>query len=80
LRIEPSKLGGVATRLAENRDIHYLARCTGNYNLIFWILCSTIEGLAEFAKTELSNLDGVQESNTVIEVELFKRTYDWVPA
>lgn len=79
LQAEPSKLRAIVARLAERRNIHYLAQCTGSYNLVFWVLCPTIGELAEFVKTELSNVDGIKASNTVIEVELFKRTYDWLP-
>lgn len=79
LQAEPSKLQAIVARLAKQRNVHYLAQCTGNYNLVFWILCPAIGDLAKFVRTEISNVDGIKANNTVIEVELFKRTYDWLP-
>jgi Lrp/AsnC family transcriptional regulator for asnA, asnC and gidA len=80
LKVQLSKLQELAGKLAPCPDIHYLAQCTGDFNLLFWLVCPTTHELAEFIKTHLAEKDnGIEESRIVTEVELIKRTHDLLP-
>lgn len=80
LKVQLSKLLELARKLAKCPDVHYLAQCTGDYNLLFWLVCPTTHELAEFIKTHLAvEENGIEESRIVTEVELIKRTHDLLP-
>lgn len=81
LKVQLPKLHKVAQQLAKCSDVHYLAQCAGEFNLLFWLVCSNTNELAEFIRTQLtSEGSGIEESRIVTEIELLKRTHDLLPS
>jgi Lrp/AsnC family transcriptional regulator for asnA, asnC and gidA len=80
LEVSLPKIEEVVTQLTENHNVHYIVQCTGGYNLLFWLFCRNTEELASFIQTRLARMDGVKASRIAIEVQLFKRTTDLLPA
>jgi Lrp/AsnC family transcriptional regulator for asnA, asnC and gidA len=81
LKVQLPKLRELAGKFANCPDVHYLAQCTGDYNLLFWLVCPTTSELAKFINTHLALEENcIEESRIVTEVELFKRTHDLLPS
>jgi DNA-binding Lrp family transcriptional regulator len=63
LKVQLPKLRELARKFAKCPDVHYLAQCTGDYNLLFWLVCPTTNELAKFINTHLAlEENGIEES------------------
>lgn len=80
LEVELSKIDEIMGKLAKYPNVHYLAQSTGRYNMIFWALFPTTNDLGEFVRIDLAQMGGVLESSILTEVQLLKRSHEWVPS
>ncbi len=76
--VEMGKLDPVAKALSERKDVHFVAITTGRYDIIVWVMFPTTEELSHFLKYELPTITGIIRSETLVNLEIKKRTLGWV--
>lgn len=69
-------LDGVASRIADKREVDYLVITTGRFDLIAEIVCESTEHFLEVLN-EIRSIDGVHSSEVFTYLRLEKQSYDW---
>ena len=78
LQVQMSDLRHVAESLAANKNICYLAFVTGKYDLLAVVLTRTAEEYSQFLEKELSGLPSVLRTETFVNLEIIKGTWQMV--
>jgi len=72
LQVELSEMHSIAMKLAEYPNMHYVAFCSGTYNLMVWAHFTSHEHLAEFITDVLGKIDGVLRAEPMIQLRHIK--------
>lgn len=64
--VKPGALRKVARQLVDNPSIYFVAYCIGRFNFIVTVSFDTIDHLIYFVNTELTNMDGVRRTETML--------------
>ena len=56
-------------------EVHYASVTTGSYNVFIWVGLESAERLGEFLHTSIAAIDGVQRTETFVNLGIKKRTY-----
>jgi DNA-binding Lrp family transcriptional regulator len=75
LNITPDKLESSMKKLAEMEEIYWFSTTTGRFDVITRAQFRTTEHLSEFVKNSLSKLEGLQEVETFICLEMKRGDY-----
>ena len=75
LQVRPAKADDVAEALAELAEVHYVSVTTGSYDVFIWVGLESAERLGEMLHTSIAAIDGVQRTETFINLGIKKRTY-----
>ena len=74
LQTGPGKSDSVAESLATLPEAHYVAVTTGSYDVFVWAGLESAESLGNFLRTKVGVIDGVQRTETFVNLSLKKRT------
>ena len=75
LQVRPGKADDVADALAGLAEVHYVSVTTGSYDVFIWVGLESAERLGEFLHTSIAAIDGVQRTETFVNLGIKKRTY-----
>ena len=75
LQVRPGKADDVADALAGLAEVHYVSVTTGSYDVFIWVGLESSERLGEFLHTSIAAIDGVQRTETFVNLGIKKRTY-----
>ena len=74
LQTGPGMSDTVAESLASLPESHYVAVTTGSYDVFVWAGLESAEGLGNFLRTKVGVIEGVQRTETFVNLSLKKRT------
>ncbi len=74
----PGKSDSVAETLVDLPEAHYVAVTTGTYDVFLWAGLESAESLGHFLRTRIGPIDGVQRTETFVNLSIKKRTYGLV--
>ena len=75
LPVRPGKADDVADALAGLGEVHYVSVTTGSYDVFIWVGLESSERLGEMLHTSIAAIDGVQRTETFVNLGIKKRTY-----
>ena len=78
LQTGPGKSDSVAEAIATLSEAHYVAITTGAYDVFIWAGLESAESLGTFLRTKVGVIDGVQRTETFVNLSIKKRTYGLV--
>jgi Lrp/AsnC family transcriptional regulator for asnA, asnC and gidA len=78
LQTGPGKSDSVADSIASLQESHYVAVTTGAYDVFVWAGLESAEGLGNFLRTKIGIIEGVQRTETFVNLSIKKRTYGLV--
>jgi Lrp/AsnC family transcriptional regulator for asnA, asnC and gidA len=78
LQTGPGKSDSVAEAISGLQEAHYVAVTTGAYDVFVWAGLESAEGLGSFLRTKVGIIDGVQRTETFVNLSIKKRTYGLV--
>ena len=74
----PGKSDVVAESLVNLPEAHYVAVTTGAYDVFVWAGLESAESLGQFLRSKIGPIDGVQRTETFVNLSIKKRTYGLV--
>ena len=74
LQTGPGRSDSVAEEIAKMEEAHYVAVTTGTYDVFVWAGLESAEGLGDFLRTKVGKLEGVQRTETFVNLSMKKRT------
>ena len=78
LKTQPGKADDVAAALTEFEGVHYVAVTTGAYDVFCWVGLRSAEDLGAFLHTGVASVQGVQRTETFVNLAIKKRAYGLV--
>ena len=78
LQTGPGKSDSVAEAIAKLDEAHYVAITTGAYDVFIWAGLESAESLGTFLRTKIGVIEGVQRTETFVNLAIKKRTYGLV--
>ena len=78
LQTGPGKSDSVGDAIALLQEAHYVAITTGAYDVFVWAGLESAESLGDFLRTKIGVIDGVQRTETFVNLSIKKRTYGLV--
>ncbi|MFT5502622.1 MAG: DNA-binding Lrp family transcriptional regulator [Gammaproteobacteria bacterium] len=73
LNVEGSKVNSIAEQMAGMPQISEVFSVTGNYDLIAIVRTRTNDDVADLVNTELSKLDGIIKTDTLLAFKAYSR-------
>ena len=74
LQTGPGRSDAVAEAIANMEESHYVAVTTGTYDVFVWAGLESAERLVDFLRTKVGKLEGVQRTETFVNLSMKKRT------
>ena len=74
IQTEPGMSEKVATTIAELEQAHYVAVTTGSFDVFVWVGTDTAENLGSFLREQVGVINGVQRTETFVNLSIKKRT------
>ncbi len=78
LQVELAYLDEVAQRLAEFPNVHYVAYCTGSYDMFVGAWFTSAHDLTAFVKDHLAKIPGLKRSETFMVVDVKRNDFGWL--
>ena len=78
LQTAPGMSDSVADAIAALSEAHYVAVTTGAYDVFVWAGLESAETLGNFLRTRIGIIEGVQRTETFVNLSIKKRTYGLV--
>lgn len=75
IRVEGSKLLGVADQVSRLDEVIYMIICSGRFDIFAEVVCRDHEDLLRFITEKLSSIDGVRESESFMHLKIVKEVY-----
>ena len=75
VQTRPGWADAVAESLAQLEEVHYAAVTTGAFDVFLWIGVESAQRLGDFLHTKVASVEGVQRTETFINLGIKKRTY-----
>jgi len=75
VQTRPGKADDVAESLARLEEVRYAAVTTGSFDDFLWDGLESAQRLGDFLHTKLAAVEGVQRTETFINLAIKKRTY-----
>jgi len=79
VRSSADKADAVAEALATLEEVEYSVVTTGSYAVIIWVVAESVERLGNLLHTKIGCIDGVQKTQTLVNLSIKKRAYGPVP-
>ena len=74
IQTEPGMSEKVATTIAELEQAHYVAVTTGSFDVFVWVGTDTAENLGSLLREQVGVINGVQRTETFVNLSIKKRT------
>ena len=74
IQTEPGMSEKVATTIAELEQAHYVAVTTGSFDVFVWVGTDTAENLGSFLREQVGVINGVQRTETCVNLSIKKLT------
>lgn len=78
LQTGPGRSDAVGDAIAKMEESHYVAVTTGAYDVFVWAGLESAESLGDFLRTKIGAIEGVQRTETFVNLSIKKRTYGLV--
>ncbi len=78
LQTGPGRSDAVGDAIAQMEESHYVAVTTGAYDVFVWAGLESAESLGDFLRVKIGNIEGVQRTETFVNLSIKKRTYGLV--
>lgn len=78
LQTGPGKSEEVADAIASLDEAQYVAITTGAYDIFIWVGLESAESLGTFLRTKIGTIEGVQRTETFVNLAIKKRIYGLV--
>ena len=78
VQVEPGEVSNVADQVAKLDEAHYVAITTGSFDVFVWAGLESAESLGNFLRTKVGVVDGVQGTQTFVNLSIKKRAYGLV--
>ncbi len=78
LQTGPGRSDSVGDAIAQMEESHYVAVTTGAYDVFVWAGLESAESLGDFLRIKIGNIEGVQRTETFVNLSIKKRTYGLV--
>ena len=78
LQTGPGRSDAVGDAIAQMEESHYVAVTTGAYDVFVWAGLESAESLGDFLRTKIGKIEGVQRTETFVNLSIKKRTYGLV--
>ena len=78
LQTDPGKSDSVAEAVANLDEAHYVAITTGAYDVFVWVGLDSVDSLVALLGTKIGVIDGVQRTETFVNLAIKKGTYGMV--
>ena len=75
VQTSPGKADAVAEALATLEEVEYSVVTTGSYPVSIWVAAESVEGLGSLLHTKIEGIDGVQKTQTFVNLSIKKRAY-----
>ena len=75
VQTRPGRADDVAEALARLEEVHYAAVSTGAYDVFIWVGLESAQRLGDFLNTKVAPVEGVQRTETFINLAIRKRDY-----
>ena len=75
VQTRPGRADDVAEALARLEEVHYAAVTTGAFDVFIWVGLESAQRLGDFLHTKVAPVEGVQRTETFINLAIKKRTY-----
>ena len=75
VQTRPGKSDDVAEALARLEEVHYAAVTTGAFDVFIWVGLESAQRLGDFLHTKIAPVEGVQRTETFVNLAIKKRTY-----
>ena len=75
VQTSPGKADAVAEALAELEEVEYSVVTTGSYPVFIWVAAESVEGLGNLLHTRIGGIDGVQKTQTFVNLSIKKRGF-----
>ena len=75
VQTSPGKSDAVAEALVKLEEVQYAVVTTGSYSVFIWVAAESAERLGNFLHTKIGGIDGVQKTQTFVNLSIKKRAY-----
>ena len=75
VQTSPGKADAVAEALATLEEVEYSVVTTGSYAVFIWVVAESVEQLGSLLHTKVEGIDGVQKTQTFVNLSIKKRAY-----
>jgi len=75
VQTSPDKADDVAEALATLVEVEYSVVTTGSYPVFIWVAAESVEGLGNLLHTKIGGIEGVQKTQTFVNLSIKKRAY-----
>ena len=75
VRTSPGKSDAVAEALAALEEVQYTSVTTGSFDVFIWVAAESAERLGNLLHTRIGGIDGVQQTQTFVNLSIKKRAY-----
>ena len=75
VQASPGKSDAVAEALATLAEVQYVAVTTGSYDVFIWLAAESAERLGDLLHTRIGVIEGVQNTQTFVNLSIKKRAY-----
>jgi Lrp/AsnC family transcriptional regulator for asnA, asnC and gidA len=73
IQVEAGRLTEVASKISEHKYTTWVANTTGSYDIFTWVTLPTSLELGKFLSNELGKIEGVNKTETFVNLEVLKR-------
>ena len=77
VRVEPSKAQRIARQIATFPETSYVARVTGNVDILVEVVCRNTAHFNEFLNDRLHTIDGILSTESSMILDIQKMAYGW---
>ena len=74
-KTQPGKADDVAETLPAFDEVHYVDVTTGAYDVFLWVALGSAESLGTFLYNKIAAIEGMQRTETFVNLAIKKRTY-----
>jgi Lrp/AsnC family transcriptional regulator for asnA, asnC and gidA len=78
LNVHMEKLNHVCDKLVQHKNLYFIGISLGRYDILISGYFSSSEALVRFIQDDLSQIEGVKDTETFYIAELKKRTFGWL--
>ncbi len=75
VQTSPDQADAVAEALAMLEEVEYSVVTTDSYPVFIWVAAESVEGLGNLLRTRIGGIDGVQKTQTYVNLSIKKRGF-----